>query len=210
MSKKKLLLTLAITLFLLFVYFSYLVHKGKFNQLDFDTTVRLQDHISHRFDFPFSILSVVGSAEISGLIWVGVLIYFLLKRYYKTVVLLFLFWGGVALELYGKVFVYHPAPPYMFYRGAIKFAFPSSYVNETYSYPSGHSIRLTYLAVLILTYLYLSKFKTHRLLLQFVMIGFLVAVYISRIYLGEHWFSDVVGGAMLGGSLAMITALSLP
>ena len=41
--------------FILFVFFSYLVHKDVFTQFDFDTTVRLQDMISRRFDELFRI-----------------------------------------------------------------------------------------------------------------------------------------------------------
>ena len=49
--------------FILFVFFSYLVHKDVFTQFDFDTTVRLQDMISRRFDELFSYFSAVGSFE---------------------------------------------------------------------------------------------------------------------------------------------------
>ena len=55
---------IGILLLCLFIFFSYFVHKDIFTHFDFDTTVKLQDNISRRFDETFSFLSDVGSFEI--------------------------------------------------------------------------------------------------------------------------------------------------
>src|SRR3989304_6439238 len=59
------LFLLSLTLILLFTYSSYTVAKERWQKIDFDTTVKLQDHIQRRFDGIFSYFSLLGSAEIT-------------------------------------------------------------------------------------------------------------------------------------------------
>lgn len=210
MPSKKYLFSFSILLFLSFIYFSFLVHKGIFNQFDFNTTVKLQDHISRRFDLPFSLLTLLASVEISGLIWLGFLVYFLIRRYFLASLLLLSFWVSQFFEIYGKLFLVHPGPPFMFYRGISSIIFPSSFIQTQYSYPSGHATRSTYLIVFLMIYLGFFLRKRHSLFLNLVLLGLLVVIYISRVYLGEHWTTDVIGGGLLGGSLGLLSALVLP
>ncbi len=210
MRSKKLLFLLSFGLFAAFVFFSYLVSKEKFVQLDFDLTVKLQDHLSRRFDLPFSLLSLLGSAEVTGIIWAGFLLYSLLRRYWLAAAALFTFWGGLFLEIFGKLFVYHPGPPFLFYRGVIDFNFPSSYAHTNYSYPSGHLTRTSFLVSALVVYLLLKAPKKFGILPQLGALGFLVAMMVSRVYLGEHWTTDVIGGTLLGTSLGIFTAMTVP
>jgi undecaprenyl-diphosphatase len=73
-------------------------------------------------------------------------------------------------------------------------------VLESYSFPSGHVMFYTILFgfVWYLAYTLLKPSWTRSLLLGIPGV-FIALVGISRIYLGQHWASDVLGAYLLGG-----------
>lgn len=209
-KKKSLLLVIAGILFVAFVAFSYFVAKERFTQFDFNTTVRLQDKISSRVDYPFSLLSVLGSAEVTMIIWGLLTLFVLIKKYFKTFIAMGLLPFALALEVFGKVFLYHPGPPHMFFRGVIEFDFPSHYISTNYSYPSGHMTRTAFLIVFLMGYLYFRSDRTKQIFLFPPLIALFILMFVSRIYLGEHWTTDVIGGALVGTACGIFTAITLP
>ena len=206
----KILFLLSILLFAGFVVFSYLVSQEFYAQFDFDMTVKLQDKISRNWDLPFSILSLIGTLEVTGVIWFILTILLLIRGWVLAGMTMILLPISQALELFGKVFLLHPSPPFMFFRGTLPFNFPSGHVHTDYSYPSGHTIRTAFLVFLLIMFLERRATGILKRFIQISLLFFLTAMLVSRVYLGEHWATDVIGGFLLGASFGIITGLLIP
>lgn len=209
-TKNFLLFSIAIIFLLSFLAFSLFIAKGRFINTDFNLTVKVQDKFPRSVDAFFSTLSILAQAEIIGIFWIILFIFLMIKRYYLSAAAMFLLPVALFIELIGKVYIHHPAPPHLFYRGIFDFKFPTNYVHSQYSYPSGHVTRTAFLIIFVMGYLFLKTDLKKQLPFQLLLAGVLVTMIISRIYLGEHWTSDTIGGLFLGGSFGLLAAALIP
>ncbi len=106
-------------------------------------------------------------------------------------------------EMYGKNVVHHPAPPFFMIKNPATI-FPKYYINDEFSYPSGHAARAMFLAMIL--WFITKKKKLGTLLTLGLYVGL---VGLSRLYLGHHWLSDVFGGVLLGSACALLGAVVL-
>jgi len=196
----------SIILTLSFLFLSYFVNKDIFRTIDYDILVGFQTAFGRFVDVPFSILTLLGFSEvtftIAGVIFI--ILFLRKKRIFPEIFLIFLV---NMVELIGKMIIYHPKPPAVLNRYALDIFPPSSFVVSTnFAFPSGHVARTTFLIIIISYFLLAAtKNKPHRLCIFVFSVLFITAVMVSRIYLAEHWLSDVIGGLLLGSSLATFT-----
>lgn len=209
MHKRIFLFSLSLLLLLSFYLFSREVKRGFLKQTDFNVTVRLQNKIPARLDEFWEdaafFVTPVPSVIIIGLLWlVGVIGVKPWKKKF-VVFLIPLFFGLMILgEMYGKNVVHHPAPPFFMIKHPTTI-FPTYYINNEFSYPSGHTARAVFLSLafysVFIIHNSLFKRRSYRLLGVIGIIAYIAVVAVGRIYLGHHWLSDILGGVLLGGGM---------
>ena len=70
------------------------------------------------------------------------------------------------------------------------------------SFPSGHALHYTvFLGFLLLVFSSALPDRRGRLAARLALAALLAVVGLSRIYLGAHWLSDVIGGYAFGGAV---------
>ncbi|HHD72486.1 MAG TPA: phosphatase PAP2 family protein [Epsilonproteobacteria bacterium] len=79
---------------------------------------------------------------------------------------------------------------------------PSSYIGDFhqhgYSFPSGHATMSMTFALLLFVLFYPKLSEGYQRLLVFFCLLFPVLIALSRVYLGVHYFSDILAGMTLG------------
>lgn len=216
---RKALLTVSFILLLCFGLLSKYEDRPSLRSLDFAVTVKVQDAFDKSSRLRLSEVmanamegaTVFASPEFTVLVtllFTAVSIYDWKKKRWRLlavmipVALVLL----VGIEVAGKSVVHHPAPPFSMIKNPAS-VFPADYVNEQYSYPSGHAARAVFIS--IIGYGVFVLLKTHRSrTTNICMIGstacYVVAVLASRVYLGHHWLSDVIGGVLVGSSMGTL------
>jgi membrane-associated phospholipid phosphatase len=143
-----------------------------------------------------SIIGLFGQAEVSLGIAVGLALARARRSRRDGLIPLFII-ATILIESALKLAIPHAPPPGD--RSRTIELLPHLQVPFASSFPSGHVARLTFLATIVRgvpTWL--------RLLAVVLMIG-------SRLYLGEHWLSDCLGGLALGWLVAKVaTRLERP
>lgn len=187
--------------FAAFVVLTVLVTAGTFDRMNLRLTHYLQNRGSYGQDLGLGIFAYLGSIEVTLVI--AALLGLALFRGLRLLAILpvaFILVGS-GLEILSKLVVPSVAPGKVFQR------FPDilpafTHAVGRYSFPSGHVVRaiLAYGLVLYLAERWeLFGRDSSRLSPVLVLVIFFVGY--AVVYLGWHWFSDALGGALLGLTL---------
>jgi membrane-associated phospholipid phosphatase len=76
-------------------------------------------------------------------------------------------------------------------------------------FPSGHVAGIGALLGIIVVCIAVGRSRTVQALLTAMVVAGVVIVAFSRLYLGFHWLSDVIGGALLAGLVVILGTLAL-
>lgn len=193
---KKFLLLLSFIFLFAFAVFSKFEDREVLRNLDFSATVRVQDAVAKvctsRCD---GLIEDIGffASPLFSVVAVGVLMFLYRKRGWRVLAIPMLFGLLTLAEIYGKSIVRHPSPPFFMLKNPTTI-FPTYHVIEQFSYPSGHTARAVFLALLL--------WKKNI----WVMVGlaaYIGVIALGKIYLGQHWLSDVAGGLLLGAGFSL-------
>lgn len=187
---------LALGLLAAFAALSIAVTAGWTVPLDQATVAAVAGHRTDVLNNLAINVTSLGSAPVVVLIALLVTLYALASGRQRVV--LALFWTPLSFFLDNvlKLVFQHPRPTQAIIA-----------IPDSYSFPSGHAVAASALYItLALIAAHGERRQRPRRILLWSGVAVAVLVAWSRVYLGVHYFSDVVGGLLLGGAGSVAAA----
>lgn len=155
---------------------------------NFDNAISLFFSVHNNVIFTniFKAISFICSPKFMIGLNVLLFIFIIVKKKYKLLIIVLSSISSVIINNLVKIIVRRERPDYL-----------RMVMEKSYSFPSGHAMIsvLFFGSIIYLVNKYNLKYKK---LITFSLSTFVLLVGISRIYLGVHYLTDVVGGYLLG------------
>ncbi len=176
-----------------FTVLAFLAWKNPYFSIDLIVTRFIQNISLPGFDPAMRLLTHIGNNPYAPIMSAACVLFFLvIKRKQEALLLVISVGGATGLSLVLKHLVGRPRPPQ-----ALLTNFPGALKDA--SFPSGHV--LFYIGLFgCLLFLIHTRLKNSLLRSVIIVLGviLLILIGVSRIYVGAHWFSDVLGACLIG------------
>jgi undecaprenyl-diphosphatase len=167
------------------------VHHDPLTTFDLAVTKWIRAHTTPLGDRIFTVVSLIGSPIVMAAVGtIGAILIIVRRKWLVLAAWIAGFMGAGALSYVLKIVIQRPRPV-----GASAFLH-----GETFSFPSGHALG-SLVGYGMLAYVIGSNWiesRRGRLRLAIATAVLVIAIGVSRLYLGVHYFSDVVGGYAVG------------
>jgi len=164
--------------------------------LDQPVLLVIHAHASPMLDRLVPLLTDLGGVVVVALVAMGLIGWFVRRRQYRRALIMTLGVGGAAaLNLLLKAFFSRPRPELW-----------PRLVNETnFSFPSGHAMATMALAAALVAALWYTRWRIHAIIMGVV---YVLIIGLTRLYLGVHYPTDVIGGWLIGAAwIAVVFAV---
>ncbi|MFC3885203.1 phosphatase PAP2 family protein [Bacillus songklensis] len=182
---------------LFFLLLAFIYKTSVIKGLDLVITLSAIDIRTDRLTSFFITVTEIGSWHVMAPIWFILLILLMvLKKAGTAIFLTVVFWGSRTLNWLLKETFDRPRPEI------------DQLVHEAhYSFPSGHAMNSMafYGCLALLLVIYCREKKTLRLTIHILLLILILLIGTSRIYLGVHYFTDILAGYSMGFAWLYVT-----
>lgn|SRR5581483_2342831 len=198
-----------VALVIVFIVFSAVVGSGVTSSVD-DAASRYFKSIQGNPGLDAAMIVITSLGDVTTLFLFGIVITIIRRTRKVGMVFLIVLVVIVVAVMYTKPLIGRPVPPYSF-TPAVQL--PNNFTLENdslspisagLSYPSGHAARATAVAFVVGYALYRKSRWAGYLVWAFPVI-----VGISRIYVMQHYPTDIVGGFLFGGILSIVLSSAM-
>lgn len=184
---------LLIVLALGFAVLTFFAKKYDYFNFDLSITLFIQTINVVWFDSLMRLITFMGNVGSVGVIFIMIALYgYIIGKKQTVLILAFSTFGGFVLSQILKLLISRPRPDPLLVNQV-------EHLLKADSFPSGHVLGAVSLYGFLL---YIAFAQVKKGMLRKCVLGICILVILlmglSRIYLGSHWFSDVLGAYLLG------------
>jgi membrane-associated phospholipid phosphatase len=156
----------------------------------------IHDQAGEKLNLLAEILTISGSFKTTTPVIVGIALSFLLsKRWNYSLYTIMTFLGAITISYTGKIIV-HRARPHLW-----ELVYQ---IGSDYSFPSGHAMSSMSFALVLIILTWNSSWRWLVIIFSSL---FVLSIGWTRLYLGVHYPSDIVGGWMMAIAWSMVVLL---
>lgn len=191
-NRKRVLICLLLILCSGFIFLTFIAALFPPSAIDLEISKAVQSTQSPGLDSVMKFISWFGAFPVPMFIGLLVAMIFYLSKLRREAIFVVLTFSSGAISTIIKIIVNRPRPTVNLVRIVE--------VARQQSFPSGHTLFYTIFFGFLLVLMWNLKQVSNRMRITvaFVSAFLILTIPFSRIYLGAHWFTDVLGGFILG------------